>query len=332
MSDVNGLVVTDVLGLAQPLQKLIKTVAIGVGKVYEPTYIRRMAKAKADEIQIISDSINKNIALPIHYEDGSICITAEDANELARRAQNRALYQEMKKQQNIESVIGKAYDELSTVSEVSDTPVDSDWVSEFFDNVANVSNEKMQILWGKLLAGEIKQPGSFSLRTLSTLKNMSQIDADFFNDIIPYILKCRGSKDGSVIDYFLLSNSQKKLLERRDIPFSKIMRLSEAGLISSSSTAGIQSIIKPGESELIDGIFKTIQMKNIGNKSVTLSHIAYFLTEAGIELFGIALHCENEQDSNNYLEECMQELKETGFDNPFELEPHKNIGVEIELI
>ena len=86
-----------------------------------------------------------------------------------------------------------------------------------------------------------------------------------------------------------------------------------------------------GESEFIDGIFKTIQMKNIGNKSVTMSHIAYFLTEAGIELFGIAFHCENEQDSNNYLEECMQELKENGFDNSL-LEPHKNIGVEIKLI
>ena len=91
MSDVNGLVVTDVLGLAKPLQKLVETVAIGIGKVYEPTHIRQMAKAKADEIQIISDSVNKNIALPIHYEDGSICITAEDANELARRAQNRVI-------------------------------------------------------------------------------------------------------------------------------------------------------------------------------------------------------------------------------------------------
>ena len=116
MSVVNGLVVTDVLGLAKPLQKLVETVAIGIGKVYEPTHIRQMAKAKADEIQIISDSVNKNIALPIHYEDGSICITAEDANELARRAQNRALYQEMKKQQNIESVIGKASSARHTMS------------------------------------------------------------------------------------------------------------------------------------------------------------------------------------------------------------------------
>lgn len=329
MGDVNGVVFTDLLGLAKPLQKLIETATIGVGKVYEPTHIRRMAKAKADEIQIISDSINKNIALPIHYEDGCICITAEDANELARRAQNRALYQEMKKQQNIESVIGKAYDELSTVSEVSDTPVDSDWVSEFFDSVANVSNEKMQILWGKLLAGEIKQPGSFSLRTLSTLKNMSQKDAEFFNDIVPYILKCKGSEDGSIIDYFLLNNPEDTLLASRHIPFSKVMRLSEAGLISNNGIISIRFSVKPGQIEMIKGIFKTIQIKNNGNKDVIITHSAYFLTESGKDLFRIALHGVDEIESNRYLNECMQELKENGF--AFLVDPKTKSKIDMTL-
>lgn len=329
MSDVNGLVVTDVLGLAQPLQKLIKTVAIGIGKVYEPTHIRRMAKAKADEIQIISDSINKNIALPIHYADGSICITAEDANELARRAQNRALYQEMKKQQNIESVIGKAYDELSTVSEVSDTPVDSDWVSEFFDNVANVSNEKMQILWGKLLAGEIKQPGSFSLRTLGTLKNMSQKDAEFFNDIIPYILKCKGSEDGSIIDYFLMDNVNGTLLTSRCIPFAKIMQLSEAGLISNNNIISIQFVVKSGQAELVNGTYKNILIKNNSNEDTVITHSAYFLTEAGKELFGIAMRSGTETQSNNYLSECMQELKENGFGILLDTKPNPKIEMTL---
>lgn len=329
MSDLNGLAVTDVLGLAQPLQKLVETVASGIGKVYEPTHIRRMAKAKADEIQIISNSINENIVLPIHYEAGSICINTEDANQLARRAQTRALYQEMKKQQNIESVIGKAYEELSTASEVSDTPVDSDWVSEFFDNVANVSNEQMQILWGKLLAGEIKQPGSFSLRTLGTLKNMSQKDAEYFNDIVPYILKCKGSEDGSIIDYFILDNPEDTLLASRHIPFAKVMRLSEAGLISDNGTISIRFIVKPGQTEYIEGIFKRIQIENTDAQDVTINHSAYFLTEAGKELFGIAFHCEDEEQSNSYLGDCMQELKKNGFGMLFEKKPNEKINMTL---
>lgn len=311
MSDVNGLVVSDVLGLAQPLQKLIETVAIGVGKFYEPTHIRRMAKAKADEIQIISKSINKNIALPIHYEDGSICIAAEDANELACRAQNRALYQEMKKQQNIESVIGKAYDELSTVSEVSDAPVDSDWVSEFFDNVANVSNEKMQILWGKLLAGEIKQPGSFSLRTLNTLKTMSQQEATVFNECAQFVLKCKSDTEGVDWDYFLMDNNEGELLPSYGIPFSKIMMLDQAGLITSSGTIHFFFILNPNDTETIYGHHKSIHIKNNGDKQETIHHTAYIFTQTGTELLTIASIGKDPEKPNSYLESCFQELNES---------------------
>lgn len=311
MSDVNGLVVTDVLGLAKPLQKLIETAAIGVGKVYEPTHIRRMAKAKADEIQIISDSINKNNALPIRYEDGSICITAEDANELARRAQNRSMYQEMKKQQNIESVIGKAYDELSTISEVSDTPVDSDWVSEFFDNVANVSNEKMQILWGKLLAGEIKQPGSFSLRTLSTLKTMSQQEAAIFNECAQFVLKYKSDIEGIDWDYFLIDNNESALLSSCDISFSKIMILDQAGLITASANISMFFIVEPNCCETIYGRHKSINIKNTGSQTVRIDHFAYLLTQAGKELLSITDTDPDTDKSNSYLERCSQELNES---------------------
>ena len=170
MSDASGITVTDVLGFAKGTQKLLDTIALGVGKVYEPWHIQRMAKAKAKEIEIISDKINENFSLPIRYDNGEVYI------------------QEMRKQQNIENVITKAYSKMEHVSDVSDKPVDPDWVNSFFDSVANVSNEQMQTLWAKLLAGEVETPGAFSLRTLNTLKNMSQLDAELFSQIVPFIL------------------------------------------------------------------------------------------------------------------------------------------------
>ena len=36
-----------------------------------------------------------------------------------------------------------------------------------------MSSEELQTLWGRTLAGEIKSPGSYSLRTLDFLKNLS---------------------------------------------------------------------------------------------------------------------------------------------------------------
>ena len=40
--------------LSKPITKLIETVNSGIWTLYEPTYIRKNAKAKADEMKIIA--------------------------------------------------------------------------------------------------------------------------------------------------------------------------------------------------------------------------------------------------------------------------------------
>ena len=61
--------------------------------------------------------------------------------------------------------------------------MDKDWFTRYFNIVQDISNEDIQDLWAKLLAGEIKQPGSFSYRTLETLKNMTTDEAELFTKI-----------------------------------------------------------------------------------------------------------------------------------------------------
>jgi hypothetical protein len=60
-----------------------------------------------------------------------------------------------------------------------------DWFVRFYEEAGNVSDEMMQDLWAKTLAGEVNKPGSFSLRTLDTLKNMSQEEAEALAWIAP---------------------------------------------------------------------------------------------------------------------------------------------------
>lgn len=188
MSDITGIGVSDILGLSQPLQKLIECVSCGIGKVYAPTHVRRMVRAKADEIRLISAAINENLNLPSSYTNGDISIDASQADELMKRTGNRWLFQEMQKQQNIESVIGIAYTELEKENTVSEEPVDKDWILRFFNSVEDISNEDMQKLWGKVLAGEIKRPRSYSMRTLNVLRNISQEEASYFQRISPFVV------------------------------------------------------------------------------------------------------------------------------------------------
>ena len=51
---------------------------------------------------------------------------------------------------------------------------DFDFFYRFYDNAGKVSDEEMQELWAKILAGEINQPGEYSLKTLLVLSSFSK--------------------------------------------------------------------------------------------------------------------------------------------------------------
>lgn len=314
MAESGGFNLSDLMGLSEPLTKLIETVSSGIGKVYEPWHIKRMAKAKSKELELISGVVNDNLQLPTRYENGNITIDTTNANELVQRAQNRFLFQEMKKQQNIESVIAVAYSELEDTTSVNDTPVDSDWIGAFFDSVSNVSTEQMQVLWGKLLAGEVQHPGSFSLRTLNVLKNLTQNEANIFKEIAPFVLRCPGDEENTYEDYFLLANNGDKILEKYGIPFVKIMRLNEAGLICENSQIRVVLTIKANESNYINGIEKSIKIENMSEDGniLIVQHQTYILTEAGKEFLPILLEDCCKESSNQYLDDCLEEIKKTG--------------------
>lgn len=174
--------IKDLAGLSEPITKLIEVIGCGIGKFLEAGHIKRNAKAEAYKIETISNPIlNSNI--PIIYDDGKVQINSTDFDELVKRTGSRLAFQEIQKQQNIESVIVKTYAELENEPPVSDEPVDPDWILRFFNSIEDISNDDMQTVWAKILAGEIKQPKSVSLRTLDVVKNLSPDEAKQFEEI-----------------------------------------------------------------------------------------------------------------------------------------------------
>ena len=135
MSDLNGIEIKDVFGLSEPVTKLVECVSCGIGKWYEPIHVKRMAKAKKDEIIIISEAIATNIELPTKYENGQIAIDSTDFNNLIKRSGERLAFSEIRKQQNIENVIEKTYEIMENEERVSDEPVNPDWLYAYFDEV-----------------------------------------------------------------------------------------------------------------------------------------------------------------------------------------------------
>ena len=59
--------------------------------------------------------------------------------------------------------------------------IDDDWLNVFERYAEDATTERMQQLWGRVLAGEIRSPGKFAMRTLRFLSEFSQVDALSFS-------------------------------------------------------------------------------------------------------------------------------------------------------
>ena len=294
MSDVKGLEVSDVLGLSRPLTKLIETVSGGIDTLYKPVHLKRMAKAKAEEIKLISEAITQNAMLPINYQHGNVGIDSTDVQNLLFRTEQRLLQEEMKKQQNMDAIVSNAAEELQGKEKVSDTPVDEDWSTRFRNIAKDVSSEEMQYIWGRVLASEVEKPGSFSMRTLETIRNLSKHEAAKFQKIIPFIIQLHN-------DYFIISDEEIK--KKYGIDYVDIMVLDECGLVELGGVSFNPMMKKDDYRNLITDERLAI-ITGTSETPVKVSFSAYVLTNAGRELYRILAHSPN----NDYFMDVSEHI------------------------
>lgn len=109
--------------------------------------------------------------------DGSLK-PADKQMPIEDRSGRRIRINHLRRQQNMEKIVEKSipYCAGDQISERTD----ADWFDNFIELAERVSNPTMQELWAKILAGEVSQPGSFSLKALQAFKNMSLHEAKLF--------------------------------------------------------------------------------------------------------------------------------------------------------
>lgn len=279
-----------------PVNKLLNTIGHGIGVWYEPIHIKRIAEAskkkseaKAYELELIAKKISEYPELQIGFSEGETSINNEDVSRLLDVTSKRLKFEEAKKQQNIDSVVYSAYKELENTEEVLDTPIDQDWIYRFFDYAKGISNEEMQKAWGRILAGEVKAPGSFSLRTLETIKNMSQEEAQLFNELSSFVVDSKREK-------FIFRNT--KLLGKYGLSFEKLLKLQDCGLINLN---GFITMNLSGNGNKLYYGDKLILIE----KSISLD--IFTITQSGEEILKI-LNCKPNYD---YLYEELVEIEKT---------------------
>ena len=126
--------------ISKPANTLIEKISDAVGGAFRPRQIRRIAQAEAD-----AEIIKMKAGIEV--------------TDLQRRALERFVAEEAKKQVNMESITEKALSQLDESS--SPERMEDDWITNFFDKSRLISNEEMQFFGPNCSLVKPTSQGSF---------------------------------------------------------------------------------------------------------------------------------------------------------------------------
>jgi hypothetical protein len=213
----NSTSLIDLGQLSKPATVLIEKISDAIGGIFRPYQIRRVAEAEAQAEKIKA-------------------VARIEITELQQRALGRFLAEEARKQANIEEITQKALPDLKEGSRPQD--VEDDWITNFFDKCRLISDNEMQSLWAKILAGEANAPGKYTKRTVNFLSSIDKSDAMLFTELCGF-----GWFLGNVIP--LIYEVQSDIYTAHGMTFESLKHLDEIGLLSFEALAGYTRIHLP---------------------------------------------------------------------------------------
>lgn len=299
-----------------PLEKLAirmwDTVAEkGIGSLFKPWQMRREGKVsielKREELLMIAQAerdaelIRRGERLPSFVRNAghSQGDSAEEVN-FGQLVSATVVADAVRKEANVARALLHAEEALGAdTQEPPSESVDDDWLFRWRDSASHVSSEELQNLWGRVLAGEVKSPGSFSLRTLDFLKSISRQEAEAI----------------SVLSRFIIGNAIYRVPEQElkefDLKFEFFLSMQQLGLISGVEAVGMQTTWKSNDKERFSQILTSHGMVLVvsgDDPSRTISMPTYQVTPIGAQVMQLG-----KSESNvSYLRKVGLHLKNQG--------------------
>ncbi len=181
-----------------------------------------------------------------------------------------------------------------------DTHVDEDWLFTWREYVGKVSSDDLQKLWGNVLAGEVKSPGLYSLRTLDFLRTLSKAEAVEISKVAPFVVSGR------------IIRMANEYLNQNGVSFDMLIRLQALGILTGVDLFGAQvqyrSMRQNQYLSFLAGRTKALQLTR-PEAQPPLQLAVYSLTELGKQVLSLG---EFETDIG-YLTTVGKKLKEMGF-------------------
>ena len=195
--------------------------------------IRAETEARIQIIEENADQIAQQMKVPPEY---------------ARRAGNKFAEKIIREQINLDKVSAAAINELQQSESDGSTnqsaeggeekTISDDFLNSFEEEVRQKSSEEMQLLFGRILAGEIRKPGTYSVRTVKILSQLDQNAATLFKKLcsVCVALVFNDQTDEYVYKAMVPSlggYAGQNVLSKYGLSFDELNILNEYGLIIS---------------------------------------------------------------------------------------------------
>jgi hypothetical protein len=243
---------TDIFGAGKGIEKLVAAFGGGAGRLTDGiggiANVKWLDKARADNdayrTQVVGDAQTRvmenraraiaalaregqqlqNMSIAEGGVSAQLAGVSPEVKGLYERAQLRSATENAMQQLNLETTMAYAATELAGEEQISDSPIDPDWKTRFVRTVQDISRDDAQVIFGKILAGEIKEPGTFSARTIDFLATLSQYEGELFRKLCSFVWW--RDDEAQVI----LFRSAKH--EHIELKFAQLQLLQEVGLIA----------------------------------------------------------------------------------------------------
>lgn len=308
------------------LIKLWETIADkGVGSLLKPWQMRREGRAAIGvrreelltlaqvEVDVAAIRSGQKLLLP----DGTLAnqpaekdlaLLPDQASEpkllphIEEVADRNTRAESVRREISLSKAVIYAEEELAQDSqEPSTAKVSDDWLFRWRDYAAGVSSNELQSLWGKVLAGEVKSPGRYSLRTLEFLRNLSPDEAKAIEKVSPFVVNN------------VIFRGDKKLLASEGVTFSLLLALQELGIVSGVEALGLEMTWPSLSQDRFQQVlvsYGRVLLVTHADPARTLRVQMYQLTTLGRQILRLGTFQANEV----YLRALGETIKGQGFD------------------
>ncbi|OZI46968.1 DUF2806 domain-containing protein [Bordetella genomosp. 5] len=162
--------------------------------------------------------------------------------EYARVAAAKYAEKIVRERINVDQVAEMAAADLRSDPQVSasdlaaeEPSISDDWLNAFESEAAHMSSEQMQRLFGKILAGEIRRPASFSIKTVKLMAQLDNQAANLFRLLCSLSISARVPNTNEILDARVVSmgSAAANSLAAYGLSFDALNILHEYGLIIS---------------------------------------------------------------------------------------------------